>query len=500
MEFYRRSLQKKEMEDERGEFHNFEPFQLYEPVNLFTYFKKLIMDQKLKITRKVKIKNTIDELGKLTKEELIEKVMKLDAYNSHLKNTIDKKFSDRQDIKEVNDVERKRDFDFSKHHKRHILIKFCYLGWDYAGYVVQDGGLETVEMHLFRALKKVCLIESRETSNYNRCGRTDRGVSAFSQVISIDVRSRFAPKDQLTEESINGEINYCNLLNKVLPKEIRAIAWMPLITPNFSARFDCVDRTYRYFFPRGDLNIELMQEACKDLVGVHDFRNFCKMDIQHGVTNYMRRLHSVEIKLQTKNEQDDYDMFCLEINGTAFLWHMIRCIVGILFLIGEKKESTNIIKELLDVVKNPKKPQYSLASEIPLNLFFCNFREDVMGEDDLPRNTDMANKWIHDEEALRLAIIDLQEHWCRENVKSTMIQDMLKCLHEEYSEKFHDCPRISQQAVSLNKDNKKQRYVKLENRQKASSLEERIETLNKKRKLNNEEEIDENLNNEDGDE
>lgn len=267
-----------------------------------------------KIPRKIKIKNNLDELSKLTKDELIDKVMKLDAYNSHLKNVIDKKFSDKEDPKLSEEVERKRDFDFSKHHKRHILLKFCYLGWNYAGYVVQDGGLETVELHLFKALKKVCLIESRETSNYNRCGRTDRGVSAFSQVISIDIRSRFPPNDQLTEDSINGEINYCNLLNKVLPKEIRAIAWMPLITSNFSARFDCADRTYRYFFPRGDLNIEVMKEACKLLVGVHDFRNFCKMDVQHGVTNYMRRLYSVEIKLVTKSESEDYDMLCLEIS------------------------------------------------------------------------------------------------------------------------------------------------------------------------------------------
>lgn len=342
-------------------------------------------------------------------------------------------------------------------------------------------------MHLFRALQKVCLIESRETSNYNRCGRTDRGVSAFSQVISIDIRSRFPFKDQLTEESINGELNYCNLLNKVLPKEIRAIAWMPLITSNFSARFDCADRTYRYFFPRGELDVELMKEACKDLIGIHDFRNLCKMDIQHGVTNYIRRLHSVEIKLVTKGDPDDYDMLCLEINGTAFLWHMIRCIVGVLFLIGEKKESPDVIKELLDVEKNPKKPQYSLANEVPLNLFFCNFKEDVAGEEDLPRYTNMANKWIFDEEALRSAIIDLQEHWCRENVKSTMIKQMLDELHSDYSEKFYDCPKISKQAASLNKDNQKQKYVKLEHRQKAPSLEERLEHMNKKRKIDGDE-------------
>ena len=48
---------------------------------------------------------------------------------------------------------------------------------------------KTIESELFNALKLTRLIESRETSNYHRCGRTDRGVSAFRQVVSIDVRS-----------------------------------------------------------------------------------------------------------------------------------------------------------------------------------------------------------------------------------------------------------------------------------------------------------------------
>ena len=48
---------------------------------------------------------------------------------------------------------------------------------------------KTIEGYLFRALTLSRLIESRETSNYHRCGRTDRGVSASHQVISIDLRS-----------------------------------------------------------------------------------------------------------------------------------------------------------------------------------------------------------------------------------------------------------------------------------------------------------------------
>lgn len=433
-------------------------------------------------SRKDKRKNSIAELSKMTKEELIERVLKVNSYNVQLKATINKKFTEK--LENGSEPIDKRNFDFSKHHKRHILLKICYMGWDYSGFAVQDGGLETIELHLFNGLVKVCLIESRETSNYNRCGRTDRGVSAFSQVVSLDIRSRFEPKIQLTEEGVTGEIDYCDLLNKVFPRQIRAIGWMPLITSTFSARFDCEGRGYKYFFPRGTLDVELMRSASQNFVGVHDFRNFCKMDINHGVLNHIRRIHQVEINLVQKNDDDEaFDMFCIDINGSAFLWHMIRSMMTILFVIGDKREDPNIIKELLDIEKYPKKPQYFLANEIPLNLFFTKYREDVLGEDDLPINTEMANKWVYCEEPLRKVVINLQEEWCIQSAKSTMIYEMVKELQKEYQQNFTDQPKIIRQVGKLSIDNKKSNYVKMVNRTVASSLEERLEHINKKRKV-----------------
>lgn len=216
-----------------------------------------------------------EELEALTKDELVAMVMKMDAHNKQLKNILEKKVnSTKKD--EYKRKEGDRGFDFSKSFKRHILLKFCYLGWDYEGYVTQEHTTETIEFYVFEALKKVCLIETRETSNYNRCGRTDKGVSAFEQVISLDVRSKIEPENQLSDSGVRSEINYCLLLNKVLPKQIRAISWRPLVTQSYSARFDCIGRTYKYFFPRGELNVGKMQEACKFLIGAHDFRNLCK--------------------------------------------------------------------------------------------------------------------------------------------------------------------------------------------------------------------------------
>ena len=71
--------------------------------------------------------------------------------------------------------------------KRHVLLKFLYLGWDYQGYATQEDTANTIEHHLFSALVMCCLVESRQTSNYGRCGRTDKGVSSFSQVYCCTV-------------------------------------------------------------------------------------------------------------------------------------------------------------------------------------------------------------------------------------------------------------------------------------------------------------------------
>jgi len=53
---------------------------------------------------------------------------------------------------------------------------------------VQEDTEKTIEAVLFDALLKTRLIESRATSNYHRCGRTDKGVSAFSQVTECGYR------------------------------------------------------------------------------------------------------------------------------------------------------------------------------------------------------------------------------------------------------------------------------------------------------------------------
>jgi hypothetical protein len=78
-----------------------------------------------------------------------------------------------------------RAIDWSKYSKRHIALKVAYIGWNYHGLAVQQDTEETVEGHLIRALLKTHMIEDIKSANFNRSGRTDKGVSAFGQVEKI---------------------------------------------------------------------------------------------------------------------------------------------------------------------------------------------------------------------------------------------------------------------------------------------------------------------------
>lgn len=83
---------------------------------------------------------------------------------------------------------KQRPFDFAAHPRRHVALRLAYLGWAYQGFAVQENTDNTVEARLFEALLKTRLILDRQSSNYHRCGRTDKGVSAFSQVRSARLR------------------------------------------------------------------------------------------------------------------------------------------------------------------------------------------------------------------------------------------------------------------------------------------------------------------------
>ena len=63
----------------------------------------------------------------------------------------------------------------------------------------------------------------------------------------------------------------------------------------------------------------------------------------------------------------------MTIVGKAFLMHQVRCMAGILFLIGNGLEQPSVIDHMLDMERCPRKPQYGMAAAEPLVLYDCEF-------------------------------------------------------------------------------------------------------------------------------
>ncbi|RLV85606.1 tRNA pseudouridine [Meyerozyma sp. JA9] len=265
----------------------------------------------------------------------------------------------------------KRKFDFSDHSKRFIALRFAYAGWNYNGLAFQNEPtpLPTVEQEILEALTKARLIIEPDpsTCKFSRCGRTDKGVSAMNQVISLEVRSGLTEEQRSQPGADHKEIPYITILNSLLPPSIRITGVCLNPPPGFDARFSCSYRHYRYIFRRYDLDLEAMTEAAKKYEGEHDFRNFCKIDGSKQISNYCRTILSANIMPL----KDDYYVF--DLKGTAFLWHQVRCMMGILFLVGRKLEKPSLVDELLDVTANPNKPNYDMANDVPLVLYDCVF-------------------------------------------------------------------------------------------------------------------------------
>lgn len=292
-------------------------------------------------------------------------------------------------------------------------------------------------------------MSARTASKYSRCGRTDKGVHAHGQVVAIYLKSAFPlmaqhakdeiddddddnaggtllEEDSLPKNSLDGlkclvpskqkskgggrnvakqsslqqkiitEYDYPRILNNVLPPAIRVLGWCP-VSSDFSARFSCSSRTYRYFFPRRNLDLCAMARGLQYMMGRRDFRNLCKMNCEQ-VYNFERilmkgkvvspqQIYVASMEEENTTIQDGIsdahasprDMCHVEIIGQAFLWHQIRCIMSILFYIGRQLESPELVKQLLDIETHPAKPSYDMASETALVLQHCQFNNLSVG-------------------------------------------------------------------------------------------------------------------------
>ncbi|PAA93289.1 hypothetical protein BOX15_Mlig020258g1, partial [Macrostomum lignano] len=373
-------------------------------------------------------------LATLTREELINRVQQLEAQVVQLRPLVSP--AGVVDVSEAGEEklqlmlpqpgkgrrrQREGRVDFNQFKQRRVALRIAYMGWAFDGSALQDNTDNTVLGRLCDGLKRVQLIESIDTCNLVSCARTDKGVSALANVVSLNIRSllsdcntgcipdtgpdigkrRTPPSSEDTEAN---ELDPVGPLNRVLPRELRVLAWAP-VTPDFSARFACKGREYLYHFPRSTFNIEAMRDACKRFVGEHDFRNFSKFSPDQA--NYCRTVMECDIEPVDYCSQasDHNQMFAFRVRATAFLYHQIRNMFSVLALVGQGLEEPSIVDKLLDVNATPRKPEYVLANGLPLILSKAEF-------DHLD--------WRCSADAREHLSVTLQRHWTELTVRSCL--------------------------------------------------------------------------------
>ncbi len=82
--------------------------------------------------------------------------------------------------------------------------------------------------------------------------------------------------------------------------------------------------------------------------------------------------------------------------------------MSVLLLVGQGKESPSVVDALLDVERNPRRPQYVMAADFPLNLFRCSYAE---GE----------AQWRYEQEAVEFFTKQFQALWTEHQVQLLLL-------------------------------------------------------------------------------
>jgi tRNA pseudouridine38-40 synthase len=193
-----------------------------------------------------------------------------------------------------------------------------YDGTGFRGWARQPGE-RTVEGELRSALERLY----GSVEGLAVAGRTDGGVHAQANVVSVDVEGGVPP--ERAAEALNAE----------LPDDI-AVFGSEEAPDGFHARFDARARSYRYrvwrrrersaleakralWWPR-PFDVAAADAGAQALLGEHDFRAFTPTDTRHAVF--------VRVVKQVRWVELDEDVLAFEITADSFLRHMVRTLVG----------------------------------------------------------------------------------------------------------------------------------------------------------------------------
>jgi len=227
-----------------------------------------------------------------------------------------------------------------------IKLTIEYEGTKYYGWQRQKG-LLSIQGILEEKISQI----TQEKITLNGSGRTDAGVHALGQVANFKTNSSI-PLPELPF-----------ILNRMLPLDIR-IKKAEKVDNNFHARYSAVSKIYHYYvlnsnqnnnylpiFLRNyvycvykNLNLEEMKKAGKFLQGEHDFTSFACSGSR--ISKWERTIKDISITRKG-------DIFCFHLEADAFLYKMVRTIVGTLLEVGKGNISYLEIKKILQA-KNRK--------------------------------------------------------------------------------------------------------------------------------------------------
>ncbi|MDX1670495.1 MAG: tRNA pseudouridine(38-40) synthase TruA [Limnobacter sp.] len=217
-----------------------------------------------------------------------------------------------------------------------VVLGVAYLGGAFEGWQTQPHG-RTVQDHLLHCLERI----NGEPLQLFCAGRTDTGVHARRQVVHFDTNA-CRPASAWTKG-----------VNQFLPDDISVTGAVEK-DDSFHARFSAVSRTYRYYFYCASardpfkqtmtwvhypLDLDAMQKAAEVFVGTHDFSAIRAAQCQ--AKSPVRTIYSIRLV-----QNSDHAYF--EIHGNAFLHHMIRNLMGVLFEVGLGRKPLDWAQQVLD--------------------------------------------------------------------------------------------------------------------------------------------------------
>ncbi len=198
-----------------------------------------------------------------------------------------------------------------------------YDGTDFLGYQIQAKG-RTVQGEIEKSLAQV----TQTAIRIDGAGRTDAGVHATGQVVAFNANWQHPLED------------LHRALNATLPHDI-VVSKLTITDPAFHPRFGAISRSYEYkiinqpwpnvllrryaFHVKKKLDVGAMNQAGQCLLGQQDFASFGKPP--QGV-NTVRNITQAEWRVADNNELIFY------ITANAFLYRMVRTIVGTLVQVG----------------------------------------------------------------------------------------------------------------------------------------------------------------------